>query len=508
MPLLAALLLSWLPLNASAAASQPLTANGPFLHDAYGRAVLLRGVNAVYKVPPYAVPDFPQSDAALMQALGFDVVRVGIIWKGLEPGTAGVNDPAICAPGPASAAGPGQWNPQLADAYLARFDQVVATLASYGIRALIDMHQDVWNELFAGEGAPDWAVCTNGLPPTNTGSWNDNYAEPAVGVAFNHFWNNDVVGDLQGEYDRAFAYAARHFRNDPNVIGYDLFNEPFSSEVYSAGGAAAFDARLECFYTGRAHPGQLQGGAPDTCAPTVPAEGLVPSLEAADRSHLLFYEPDITSDFGNPDAIGAMPFPRLVLGFHNYCFTQQQGANCPIEEMQTFANKARERAGAASAQQPTGPGWFMSEFGAEDDATDLSRVTQLADSNLIGWTYWQWRQYGDPTGSPSESLFNADGTLKPKAAILSRAYARAVAGTPTAMSFDPASGAFHLEYTPDRRITAPTEVFMPLLVHYSNGYCPAVSGARVSSASGAQILTLAPLRGAVQVRLDVRPGAC
>lgn len=504
-PLLIGLLL--LPAGATpatAASSPGISANGPFLHDASGRALILRGVNAVYKVPPYAIPSFPAADAALMQALGFDIVRVGVIWKGLEPGTAGVNDPAICAPGMPSRAGPRQWDKQVADAYLARVDQVVATLGGYGIRSLIDMHQDVWNELFAGEGAPDWAVCTDGLPATNTNAWNDNYAEPAVGVAFDHFWNNDVAGDLQGEYERAFAYTAAHFRANPNVIGYDLFNEPFSSEIYSLGGAAAFDARLECFYTGRAHPGTLQGGAPDTCAPTLPAEGLIPRLEAADPNHLVFYEPDVSSDFGNPDWIGAMPFPRLVLNFHDYCFTQQQGPNCPLEETQAFANKARERAAAASAQQPQGPGWFLSEFGAEDDATDLTRMTQLADQNLVGWTYWQWRQYSDPTGAWNEALVNPDGSLKPKASILSRAYAQAVAGTPTAMSFDPTSGDFQLAFTPDPGIAAPTAVFMPLRLHYPNGYCATAAGARITSPPNAQLLTLVALPGATQVTVAAR----
>ena len=37
--------------------------------------------------------------ASLMARLGFNVVRLGMTWKGLEPGTAPSNDPAICTPG-------------------------------------------------------------------------------------------------------------------------------------------------------------------------------------------------------------------------------------------------------------------------------------------------------------------------------------------------------------------------------------------------------------------------
>ncbi len=69
---------------------------GPYLYDAKGRVVLLHGTNVVYKHAPYiAYPDpgrpwnFDASDAARMQSLGFNVVRLGIEWQGLEPGSGG-----------------------------------------------------------------------------------------------------------------------------------------------------------------------------------------------------------------------------------------------------------------------------------------------------------------------------------------------------------------------------------------------------------------------------------
>ena len=68
--------------------------------------MFIHGVNAVYKHPPYELyPDpgkpwnFSAADASLMARLGFNVVRLGMTWSGLEPGTAPANDPAICTPG-------------------------------------------------------------------------------------------------------------------------------------------------------------------------------------------------------------------------------------------------------------------------------------------------------------------------------------------------------------------------------------------------------------------------
>ena len=73
---------------------------GPYLYDANNRVVLLHGVNVVYKHPPYiAYPDpgkpwdFSATDAARMQSLGFNVVRLGIEWQALEPGPAARTNP-------------------------------------------------------------------------------------------------------------------------------------------------------------------------------------------------------------------------------------------------------------------------------------------------------------------------------------------------------------------------------------------------------------------------------
>jgi endoglycosylceramidase len=151
----------------------PLSAHGgPFLDDRYGRVVLMHGVNLVYKVPPYEVEINGTGPNVLsvpevqhMASLGFDVVRLGIIWNGLEPGKAPINDPAICARGTPRASGPRQFDPALFNAYLNKLQSTIALLGRYGISSLIDMHQDVYNQVFGGEGAPDWAVCTKVRSP-------------------------------------------------------------------------------------------------------------------------------------------------------------------------------------------------------------------------------------------------------------------------------------------------------------------------------------------------------
>jgi endoglycosylceramidase len=531
---------------------------GGFLRDGEGRDLILHGVNAVYKTFPFeftSVPGQPNSltaeDAAEMASLGFDIVRLGIIWEGLEPGAredyaepataADDNAPAVCDEGIVSGdgtAGPGgsdsQYRQSTLEDYLAQVKSTVDLLASYGIYSLVDMHQDVYNAHFAGEGAPDWAVCTNGLSPTNTGDWEANYFEPAVGVAYDHFWDNDVVGGLQQNYDLVWSKVASYLKDDPGVIGYDVFNEPFSTEAATGAGAAVFDAKLECFYTGRAHPGlQSTTHVPLVCPPTDPATGAIGAIEQADRHHLVFYEPDVTNDFGNANWIGPMDYPRLVLGFHDYCLASAGQAYvdvynspaCSVPEQQVIANESAARSSAATSYQPGGPAWFMSEFGAGEDTTDLTRVTDLANAHLLGWTYWQWKTYGDPTGGSTEGLVHSgvrcsspqcQGSLFPdavdptKAAVVVQPYAQAVAGTPLSTSYDPSTRRFTLRYRPNPAITAPTVVFVPVNSFwdvYRGGYCVALSGAEPSDLGTDHLLLARPRPGTVS--LQVGPaGTC
>jgi endoglycosylceramidase len=495
---------------------------GGFIQDGFGRDVIMHGVNAVYKTYPFdftAVAGQPNSltptDASDMASLGFDIVRLGIVWEGLEPGAtedyaepataADDNYPAVCSEGLVTGdgtAGPGGSDSQLATAaehqsltgYIADVKATVDMLARYGIYSLVDMHQDVYNAHFAGEGAPDWAVCTNGLPATNTGNWSANYFTPAVGVAFDHFWDNDVVGGLQQNYDYVWSQVASALATDPGVIGYDVFNEPFSSEIATVAGNAAFDAKLECFYTGTLTPGQQsETHLPLLCPPTDPALGAIPSIEHADPNHLVFYEPDVGNDFGDANYIGPMPYPRLVLGFHDYClasagqayFDFYNSPACSVPEQTVMHQERAARASAATGYQPGGPAWFMSEFGAGENVTDLTRVTQLANANLLGWTYWQWKQYGDPTGGSTEALVRTDASgqdvIDPtKAAVIVQPFAQAVAGTPVSMSYDPSTRHYSLTFTPDRAISAPTVVFVPVNAFYDlypQGACPVAIGA-------------------------------
>jgi endoglycosylceramidase len=162
----------------------------------------------------------------------------------------------------------------------------------------------------------------------------------------------------------------------------------------------------------------------------------------------------------------------------------------------------------ASHTQPGGPAWLVTEFGATSSVPYLARVTSLMDAEQVGWVYWSWKYYGDPTGSAAESLVMSNGRLKATARVLSRTYPEAVAGRPISFDYAPNTDVFHLAYAPNHRIHAPTVVFVPTELHYARGYCAEVRGGRVTSAPGSDLLEVQNARTGRLVTVTVEPGAC
>lgn len=173
-----------------------------------GEQVILHGINFVCKDKELGfVTPCDESLFAWFKEQGFNVLRMGLIWDGVEP-EPGVYD----------------------DAYLARIKQQIKWAERHDIYVFLDMHQDLYSQLYA-DGAPAWATITNDLPHVVGSVWSDAYlASPAVNCALDHFWHNAPAPDglgLQEHYAAMWAYAAQTFADCPNVIGYDLMNEPY-----------------------------------------------------------------------------------------------------------------------------------------------------------------------------------------------------------------------------------------------------------------------------------------
>jgi endoglycosylceramidase len=534
------------PWSFTGAATAP---GGPWLKDSFGRTLQLHGVDLAAKCgggarprraegtpcigpssgpsPAYVLSPtardpgrrFTAADARTLALLGFTVVRLGIVWEGLEPGPARSrpNDPRFCTPHRPGTPFPslGVHDPYRASAvraYLARTDRIIAELQAVGIRVLVDMHQDAYGSAFAhasgpspwnGEGAPAWATCTGGRRLLAADAyWGWAYGDPAVQTAIDHFWRNDVSGNLQAQFARVWQAVARHYRGDPEVLGYEVINEPTDFDLPD------FNRKLQCAYAGWAHALRSCKGSDVQPVPG----GLIGAIESADPRHLVFYEPMITSARNGGDTVGVaepLRFPRLVLAFHIYGTPPAGVYGCPghlclRSERAAIAGALRARARTRTIGQPGGPPAIMDEFGGGPSIPDIAQVVGMARRASLSWSEWSALQLHDPTGAPYEGLLDQT-TRQPwpaKARVLAYPYPFATAGTPGPQRYDPDTRRFTYSYVPDARIKAPTEIVVPAL-EYPYGYRVAVSGATVTSAPSASLLTLVPTPGHRRVTVTV-----
>lgn len=120
-------------------------------------------------------------------------------------------------------------------------------------------------------------------------------------------------------------------------------------------------------------------------------------------------------------------------------------------------------------------------MGTDTCAQEIKSVTDTCDDYLVGWAYWQFKNYADLTtsaGTSSEGFYDSDGTLQDiKVKALARTYFPVTQGTPTSLNFDSTSGNFVGTYKVDTTILQPTVVFTSSEYYYPNGYDFTVSDA-------------------------------
>jgi endoglycosylceramidase len=119
--------------------------------DSAGRTHIFHGMNAVYKIAPWypATTGFDSTttlsriDAKNLKSWGFNLVRLGVMWPGVEPTQGNYNS-----------------------SYLDAINTIVENLAAEDIYVILDFHQDIWHRKFCGEGVPDYVyeLCKSSEP--------------------------------------------------------------------------------------------------------------------------------------------------------------------------------------------------------------------------------------------------------------------------------------------------------------------------------------------------------
>ena len=431
-----------------------LTADDTTFRDGLGRAVFLRGVDAGgrSKFAPYVPFDYQPGQFA--QALGqymdraaswgIDVVRVPFTWAALEP-TQGHYD----------------------QSWLALYDQILDAAWARGIWSVIDFHQDIYSEVFCGDGFPGWTVQSPPAPHHDCAQWSLAYFQDAnVKGAFDAFWASG--SPVKTAYVAAWDVMVARYRDKPGVIGFEPINEP----GWGSADENTFSATtLTEFFS-----------------------SMVPHMRKLAPSSLVFVEPTgfdgafMVTQMGQPKGDGMVFAPHFYpVGHHD--------PDSLAASMQRWASIS------AQWKVPL----FIGEFGvgnAAPGAPDyMSGVLGALDATSASGTEWEYSQSSDVWDGELFSLVGADGTELPVAHAIMRPYARAVAGSGITQSFDTTSSKLTLSYAPT---TAVTEVALTTKA-YPNGYVLDLTGACYDETSVPGRLLVQADPGATQVNLTIGP---
>lgn len=411
---------------------EPLTirADAEWLRDGSGRVVMLRGAN--YSGLEFgnfvANPNGPrESDFAQLASWGTNVIRLPIAWDYLEPA---VN--------------------QFDVSYLTdQVDPVIGFAEAHGIRVILDMHFFIWSRCIGGLGAPTWICDGRNYPSGEAGLIRatcdffrpEGRAQEPARAADGRL--------LRDHFLDAWRIVVRHYADDPRVIGFDYFNEPFGLCFGLTGGAFEREAL---------HPLYRRMQA-------------IVAEERAQRT--FFYEPHVTRNLGFAPALE--PFgPDVVYAPHLY---GNAGGSADVAYDGDLEALRHDYDLAEAEAAVLGGPLFVGEFGGNVnggpgflEATELflRHTYDEFDHRLIGGVVWAYFP-----GDNGFSVVTANGTEKGGLVdAIARPYARRIAGIPTAMRFDTESKEFTLTFRNDATVRPPdpTEIFVPAERHYPNGF--------------------------------------
>lgn len=540
----------------------------PYIADPEGRRVILRGVVSgglvdywsgsdpasprplsLHPVDPQAYegscptnaatiwqPALCRQDLADMRALGFDMLRLALSWSLLEP-RAGFYDPV----------------------YLDRIAQVVGWAREEGIYVILDMHENAYSRYVARPdpppwpggrvtalnqltGAPAWAVISDFWP--SEVYFGQRELNPAIDAAFTNFWTNRRVEapagqapgvGLEDHYIGAIAALARRFRDDPTVIGYSPFNEPWPGFIPPP---AFEDLFLLPFYR-RVIDAVSGAGDGLPCPASWPAVASCgyPDLGIHDRRHLWFLQPDHLRqqvDFATDVPLPVSSYPNLVNSIHAYTHQFTLDALAGQDPRHAGFPPGGFAQSYASAEVETrllGGALFVDEFGSgpQLDEVLLSKQLREQEIHLAGATYWPWKENCTLTttwgvyqgvfgaaadqrclydrGGPAAGTAGAvpqNGCLRAgKERLLARVWPRATPGNGLTYSYDPDTGAFEMRADAPAG-SAPALVYVPPEVTGAVSTRGAALAVELQS-DGSRLLSAVPTGGRFRVSVAAAP---
>lgn len=409
--------------------------DGVMLRDSTGRMLILRGLNYVNKDSENEFLNLTGDEAFVkMKRWGYNAVRMGITWSALEPS-------------------PGEYS----NTYMHDLDMRIRYARQHGIYVILDMHQDLFSVKF-GNGAPVWATLDEGKPHYTGGTWSDAYfISPAVQTAFDNFWNNNPAIDGVGVQDhlvRTWSMLAKRYLNEKHIVGFDVLNEPFVgspvnealeamiAEVTNALNQNSQDRtytpeEVAAMWMDEKGKGfilkQLSGlnvfmRVLERMEPTYRAfeqDRLLPfyrrvaeSVRKVNTSHILFWEPSVSSNNGIPSSLSPVEQAGKQQGFmphfYDIVLDTDQAGEADAQRLAFMLSQLRST--TERLHLPTLIGEWGAFYGGGDAVVDAATTMAMGiDSLLIGDFYWDYFP-----GLEDQAYFRK---------VLQRPYMQAVAGT-------------------------------------------------------------------------------
>lgn len=472
-----------IPLLFLTATTKPQNPNS-YLLDKEGRVRVYHGVNIVYKTTPYH-PELKKFDPLLslskedyqyLKNFGFNVVRFGIIWEAVE-------------------ISPGIYDKN----YLKKIKEIMIEFKKNHIFVIFDSHQDLFTRLFCGEGTPkfyakllsyktkcdsnvfsrifelagvciplskfNWDYDDEGMPLLKNCMENFRlyHQSPELTTMYQSFYDN--MNGVQDRYIDYWKVVMANFKDFDNIIGFDLWNEPFPGNVWS-------------------NPSQVIPGHADNNQILPFYKKLDKELRKINKNFNFMFQatpfPDVIPFLGGLSLGYFKNTPNdaekknQTFNTHLYCcaasLTMCEKGEPSFKDASTICktyHKKKLKADKKNADLLQVP-LIITEFGACSDTPacyqENINLVEAADQYFTSWTYWQYKPYNDYTTSADsdlEGLFYSNGDVQVnKVLALSRPYFMAYQGTPSFSQFFESEERYETRFVIKREILANSVLFV------------------------------------------------
>lgn len=379
--------------------------------DEWGREVIYHGVNVVFKLKPWHPSlvqfnyntSFNNQDYEILQDLGLNFVRLGVMWPGVEPQKGIYNY-----------------------TYLNLMKSIVQNLEKKNISVLIEFHQDSLSEYYCGEGIPDWAVNISEFPFPLSKPYNKSGKPSRAQCLSKDWWKYQFSLAASKKYQELYSntslrksffkyweLVANTFNTSHNVIGYEIMNEPWPGNIYN-------DPFL--LIPGEANVKNLQGFYDDIFNYLNNRNYL--------KNKLFLFESITWSNWGShfkSPCRNNTNSNQCVLSYHCYV-----PPNLNVD--QVFRTRLKD-------QEDLNSGGFLTEVGSNQ----LDEVFKKADESFQSVGVWSYKINAGITGDGS-MFFNRNGTNASTRLLLNRSYPRAICGHGKFFNFNVTTNEFVLIY--------------------------------------------------------------